>query len=461
MANNHTSLVPEFWAREGLAILTETIGAIGAVNRQFSDEIAKEGATVNAHRAARQTIERKDGNDDYTAVDVTVEDVPVRLDQLFVKTFIIRDYERSLSIVDLIRTHLKPAMQSIARGVDRAILGRVHEFLNEGSPNLRAGKLGGIDGSTASDYLLEANQVLNVQLCPEGVKNCVVGSVAQTGFQKNLNFITADKVGDDGQTLRTGLVGQVYNILIRHSQNANYCYASMADVQTAVANNGTAGIVGYNGTITVVDPGTNMTQGEYVVFAANAQPTWATATNGTTTLVLNEPLKYAIVAAEPYTHYLKCANEATERAAGYKKPMTFTHTSGKYLQVGQLLSFGDTPSTRHTYTIIEATIVSATTTKVLLDRPLEATVASAAAAFPGPGGGMNLVMHQDALSLVSRPMALPEEGSGASSFVAEDQGLGIRVTMQYMADKGGTWVNVDLLCGVAVLDPNLACVLLS
>jgi len=50
---------------------------------------------------------------------------------------------------------------------------------------------------------------------------------------------------------------------------------------------------------------------------------------------------------------------------------------------------------------------------------------------------------------------------GARSFVASYDGLAMRVTMQYDSSVQGMRVTFDLLCGVAVLDDRLACVLYS
>ncbi len=171
---------------------------------------------------------------------------------------------------------------------------------------------------------------------------------------------------------------------------------------------------------------------------------------------MNEPLKYAVVDNAVVTHYLKCVNEATTRAAGYQEEMTFTVSSGKHLQVGQILSFG-TGGSRHDYTVINAEVVDATHTKVLLDRPLEASVASGADAFPGPGGAMCPVLDRDAIALVTRNM--DPTTAGANTGIASWEGLAIRVVVQYEAKAGGHRVNVDLLAGISVLDEDLLCVM--
>ena len=125
-----------------------------------------------------------------------------------------------------------------------------------------------------------------------------------------------------------------------------------------------------------------------------------------------------------------------------------------YWTVGQLCAFG-TGAGRRTYTVIEIN-----GNDIILDRPLEVAVADGARAFPGPQGEMNLAFHREALALITRPLARPI-ANNVDAGVASYEGLSMRVTMQYNQSAGGTQVNCDMLAGLAVLDTNLACVLLG
>lgn len=457
MANSLSAALPQYWANTALESFQEMTPAVMAVNRQFADDLARAGQQVNAYRPERATVQRKDGADENTESDITLTAVPVVLDQYFYKAFVITDEDESLSIAQLTELFLMEAVRSISRGVDRAILGRVHAFLREGSPSKRAGKLGGMTTSNASDYILEAEEVLTDNLAPQdSLRTAIVHHTVNTKLMGTDVFQRADARGG-GNTIQTGEVGTIYNTRVVMSQNVNFVQASGADTQTAAVNNTGGYAAGTTIALTVTDPGTDWTAGEYVVIEGNDQPTWVSATGGATSITLNEALKYAVADAAVITHYLKCTNEATERAAGYKKDMVFTHTSGKNLQIGQLISFGT--SSRHTYTVIEVRATTATTTTVLLDRPLEATVASGATAFPGPAGAMCPVLHRDAIAFVSRPMR--PKNRGAISAVASDNGVGIRVSMQDELKASGTRFVVDLLAGVSVLDEDLLCVMLA
>jgi hypothetical protein len=204
-----------------------------------------------------------------------------------------------------------------------------------------------------------------------------------------------------------------------------------------------------------------------VVVAGNDQPTWATASDADS-FALNEALKYPTLDNAVATAYKACDVGASGLAnddypAGYSKGILLTnHAANQGPQVGQLLAFGTTPSARHTYTVIEAVIVTATSTRVTLDRPLEVLVADGAdAAFPGPYGSLNWAFHRDAIALVTRPLAMPNNQMGVLTKVGIHNDISMRVAMQYDIDAGGTKVNLDLLCGVAVLDPRLCVPLLG
>lgn len=458
MANSVSAALPQYWALRGLQVLMEQTPAVAAVNRQYSPELARAGDQVNAWRADRRYTRRKTAADENTENDANLTAVPVVLDQYFFDSFVIKDEEDALSVAQLTDLHLIPAIQTIARGVDRAILGRVHSFLRFGSPSKRAGKLGGMTADNAADYILEAEEVLAGNLAPmDGLWTAIVHHTVNTKLMGAELFERVDARGAGGATVLTGQVGKVYNTRVVMTQNVNYVYGPNTDKQTAAVNNSGGYAAGHATAMTVTDPGTNYTAGEYVNIAGNDQPTYLSATTGTTSITLNEALKFAVIDAAVITHYLKCANEATERLAGYQKEMTFTHTAAKNLQVGQLISFGT--SSRHTYTIIEVSATASTTTTVLLDRPLEATVASGADAFPGPAGAMCPVLHPNAIAFVSRPMK--PKNKGATSAVANYGGIGIRVAMQDELKAGGTRVVVDLLAGISVLDDDLLCVMLA
>ena len=122
------AFIPEQWANEGLAILEENMVMANLVSRDFEPEVRNYGDVVNTRRPGTFTITRKADGDTLVPETAAATNVPVRLDQWFYKNFVIKDGEASLSFQDLVDVYLLPAMQVIARSVDRAIMGRIHAF---------------------------------------------------------------------------------------------------------------------------------------------------------------------------------------------------------------------------------------------------------------------------------------------------------------------------------------------
>lgn len=68
-----------------------------------------------------------------------------------------------------------------------------------------------------------------------------------------------------------------------------------------------------------------------------------------------------------------------------------------------------------------------------------------------------IAFHKNAFALVTRQLALPQ--GAANSYTTSYDGFGLRVVMGYDMDKKTDTISIDMLCGVAVLDKNLAAVI--
>ncbi len=389
--NNLDAFIPELWAREGLAMLNSNLVMAQMVHRDFEPEVAKFGDVVNTRRPGEFKIRRKKDGTNLTQQDAVATNVQVPLDQWFYSSFVIRDGEGSKSFQELSQIYLQPAMKTIAEGVDRALLGQVHRYF--GAPANRVGKLGGLSASTAKDYVLDAREKLNIAKAPLDGRKLVMAPTSETAMLKTDLFLKANERGDGGTALQSAILGRILGFDTYMDQNVN-CVLSGSDTDSdPVTEPYAAGATG--DLASVLAP----TVGEFVNVAGNDQPTWATAADADS-FQLNEALKYATEDNAVATRWVKCVTAAAY-AAGYSEGIALTVTEGKAPQVGQLLAFGATPGTRHTYTVIESE-GSGTSCTVYLDRPLAAAVGNGANAFPGPYGAMNLAFHRDALALVTR-----------------------------------------------------------
>ena len=458
-ANDNDAYIPERWTNEGVMILEENMVMAGLVHRDFSPEVAQFGDVVNTRKPGEFNISRKTDADNIITQDASSTNIQVPLDQHFYTSFVIKDGEASKSFQELVNIYLTPGMQSIARSADRAILGRVHELLGLNAD--RVGLLNGLTGNNASDTILDAREVMNNNNAHMDGRNMVLSPASETAMLKTDLFLAAERRGDGGTALENARLGRILGFDTFMDQNVN----SLTDVNTDIQTGTVTDVqpAGEGGAQTVVVTGHEVVAGEYFVMGENGQPTFATAstTGGgdTTSVTLNEVNKFATTAVGPCTAY-KASSVNGAYAAGYSKLILIDDsTAGKTPQVGQLMSFG-TGGSRHTYTIIES-IANGADRDILLDRPLVLALSNDDLAFPGPSGSMNLTFHRNAIAFVNRPLALPDNSIGARFAVTSHNDVSMRVTMQYNATQQGTIVTLDMLAGVAILEADLAVVLLG
>lgn len=72
------------------------------------------------------------------------------------------------------------------------------------------------------------------------------------------------------------------------------------------------------------------------------------------------------------------------------------------------------------------------------------------------GNAEAVAFHKNAFALVTRPLALPQ--GAANAHIENYDGFALRVVYGYDMDKKTDTVSIDMLCGVAVLDEQLAAV---
>jgi hypothetical protein len=456
-ANDNSAFVPQLWANEGLAILEENMVMGGLVHRDFEPVVANFGETVHTRRPGSFKVRRKTDTTSLTQQDASAVNVPVVLNQWFYTSFTIKDGEASKSFKDLVQVYLLPGMQTIARGVDRALLGHVHKFLS--GPTGRAGRLRNMTSSNAKDYVLAARERLNVNKAHETDRRLVVSPSSETSMLQTDLFLKANERGDGGSALENARLGRILGFDTFMAQNVNSVSTGLTvasgTVTSALAAEGT-------GSQAVTITGYQVNVGEYAVVAGNDQPTFITAATvgggDTTAVTMNEANKFATLASAAITVYKKCDVNGNY-AAGYSEGIVVDGWTTAP-QVGQLISFS-TSTTRRTYTVIESDLTGSGEQTIYLDRPLELGLSNNDLAFPGPAGSFNMAFHRDALAFVNRPLALPSPGTGVMSSVGVYNNVSMRVSAQYNINAGGTIVNLDMLAGIAVLDTNLMVALLG
>ena len=222
--NQLDAFIPELWAREGLEILRENMVAANLVCRDFENVIANYGDVVHTRRPSVFPVYRRTDSTTVKTQDAIATDVLVPLDQWFNETFCIRPGEMSKSFEDLTNIYLRPAMLSIARGIDRAILGfAAQAFLDD--PLKRAGRLGKLDRTNVYDAVVEADRILNNNLAPQQDRHLLLSAAGKAVMLQCDKFVEAQKRGDGGTAMDTAQLGHVMNFDTYLAQNVGHVAA--------------------------------------------------------------------------------------------------------------------------------------------------------------------------------------------------------------------------------------------
>jgi len=453
--NTVDALVPEWWALMSLAVLESTMTIGARVHRDFENELGQYGDIVNTRKPASFQATRKGPNDNVTVQNAVLNNIQVPLDQQVHVSFELKDSEISKSKKDLVEEFLKPAMIAQAEFLDAVIHGQYARFIRKDM----GGALEGMTAANAHDFLLDAREIMNIDKAPLSGRSLHVPPRMETSLLKDTNFLTADKVGDEGSALREASLGRKLGFDIFMGQNA-------ASVRGAFTNrvfqSNTAGVpLSLGATVIAVDTGAGaITVGTWVEILG--KPYQVAAVIGaapTTSITLAVGLFDVVPDNTPITVYTPGAvNQpvaVTGYAAGYDKLIAFDSFTGATPVKGQMVTFGI-----HSGTQIY-TVINATATTIELDRPLAAAIADNAAVNIAPPGDYGLAHTRNALAFVSRPLAMPPEGVGALSGIAVHNGFAMRATLTYNGLSQGLLVTLDALIGVALLDQDLGVVLLG
>lgn len=462
-ANDTTAFRPEKWAAEGIEILNESMIFAGTVNRDFDQEVAEHGEIVHTRKNGSFTAKRKQNDlDDIEDQDATATKIQVALDQRIYVSFMLGDADRSLSFKNLVDLYLRESITAQGRMVDRVLAAQVYQFLGN-----RVGGLESLTNSNGHDYLLDARQQMNDLKVGEVGRWMALASRSETQLQKTDLFKSAERRGDGGLALRNALLGRLAgfdNFLELNTPSVRNATKATATTTTAVVAAGA----------TVVPSTAAVATGTYFTVVGDMTPLRVLSTAGTYNLTVNRPLLRQAAsgaAIQPYATGLidqgdaipagdKTAAVSDGYPLGWAKEINVDGTGVP--QVGQLVAFKAAGGTVYTpeYGIVEVRAISGGYA-ITLDRPLETTLADNDVVCYGPNGDFNFGYQSAALTLVNRPLQVPEANTGARAALGMDEHTALRVVMSYDSKKQGTRVTIDSLYGVKVLDVARGLVMLG
>lgn len=375
MANLLDAYIPEIWAQESLMWLRKNLVLANLIHRDFENEVARQGDTVNTRKPRSFTAQAFTGS--VSIQDAQADNVAVILDQHQHVAFELSDKDRSLAIKDLVEEYLGPGGYAIADKIDQDIWALYKDVpYNFGTAGTTPSAISDITG---------VRKILNDDLVPLPQRRLVLDSAAEEKFLQLATFHEANKVGDEGTALREASLGRKFGLDTFMDQNAPQH---------------TAGVPG----------GTPLVNGALAI--------------GATSVVLD--------------------------GAG---------ASGTYKKGDIVTLAGDTKP----YVVTADVTLSGTGTGTIVVSPaLRVAIADNAAITLKATHRVNLAFQRNAFALVSRPLDSPPEGlGGVRSAVAQQDGIGVRVTIGYDIRKLSMVGVLDLLYGVKTLDQELAARLLG
>lgn len=445
--NDNDAFIPEMWAQESLMVLEANTIMANLVHRDFENEIAEYGDTVNTRRPGTFEAIRKTDADEVTVQDASATKVAVKLDQHIHVSFTIKDGEASKSFKNLVAEYLVPALSAEGQSLDQMLIGQLYQFPNS------VGKLGtSVDRGTVVDI----REALNTQLAPMAGRNMIIPPSMEGALLDVADFVSAEKIGGSSLALREAELGRLFGLQTYLCQNAPTIADDMA-TRSYTVNGALA--VGAT-TVPVNEDLTGVTDivGAYCVIAGDATPQLITAAavgSGTSALTISPGLKSAVLTTAAVTVTRASAiNYGAGYSAAYGGLVTVDAFSNAIKPVQAIAIDADPDQIYSTYGN-----ASLTTTTMRLDRPLDSAVADGVSVGRGPAGNYGFAFHRNAIALVTRPLIQPMAGTGVRSYVASHNGLSVRVTISYEPRKQGHLVTVDMLAGIKVLDENLGVVI--
>ena len=461
-SEDNSALIPALWARESLVQLEKEMITPMLVYREFEDAVAEFGDTVNAWRPQEMIAKNRRDKQAVKTSDSKTVKVPVKLDQWIHQSFLLGDAESGMAFVDLIDVHVIPAARSIADKLDQITTVQLYQFM--------ANSVGRLGQAQSKSTMIQARKTLNDHGVSKRDRTYLIGTQAEADLLNISEFLTADKIGDDGSALREGSLGSKLGFNIFMNQNVpSVSGIPAADKISATVNNGAGYVAG--ATTLTIDAASEATLvvGSWVVIDGDDTPQRITASTvaanaGDITIapgLQNQVADDAVVAiykaaqVNQPSSSLEDTGFAPGYPAGYAEELIIDGISAKP-GLGRLASVGTGATATQTFGLVG----NNTSTIIDLDTPLVSGLGDNDNIFLGPEGEFSFAFHRNALALITRPLP-PPVAPNVASFSANYNNVAMRATITYDSTYMATRVNLDVLCGVKVLDEKMGCVVYS
>lgn len=306
-------LTPEWIAREALTLLQSNMVAGALFHRDVQSEFTsgfKKGDTINIRRPTNAVIEEFVYGVDPTRQPVKQTQVPIVLEKHFDANIEITARDQTLELEDFSNQVLAPYMLEMAEQIDTYALTKMN-LLPNSSPYV-------VGAANSIGDVAQLRKTANNLKIPMRDRRSIVDTEMEADLLSIDSFVTADKVGDDGTTLREASLGRVMGINWFMDQNVDSTLhtngtnsaditlgANVTEGDTALTLAATSGAVNAGDIITV--NGTNFTE--------NFTVKTTTTITGSASVPVNEPARFAHVSADTVDQYNGSADTFFNRGA--------------------------------------------------------------------------------------------------------------------------------------------------
>jgi hypothetical protein len=180
------------------------------VHRDYSDEfVSGVGDTITIKKPAKFTAKEFSGNIELQ--DATENSTTVKMDKLIDVSFAVTSKELSMDIADFSKQLLVPAMQAFNDKIDSYLLALAKNDVTN--------KV--VSSGEIQNDIVDARKFLTESAAPLTDRKFVYNSSVEAELLKTDLFVSAEKVGDEGTTLREASLGRKFGMDFFVDQNAD------------------------------------------------------------------------------------------------------------------------------------------------------------------------------------------------------------------------------------------------
>ena len=198
------SFIPQIWAASALGALKANTVMARLVNRNFENEVARQGNIVNIPKRGALVANNKAANGAVTLQIPSASTIAVTLNKYKEVSFLVEDVARAQANQDIIEGYIADGMKKIAEAIDADILA-LYTGLSTTPINATSGG-GGVVAAT----ITEARRILNNKKVPMTDRYIVWGEDPEKELLALAQFTNAQNDPANADALQNATLGRKY-----------------------------------------------------------------------------------------------------------------------------------------------------------------------------------------------------------------------------------------------------------